>query len=90
MKSKYAKGNMIIKYFNKCSTDVKCQLFKSYCTNSYSCSLWTRYRKRDIECIEVAYKKVIRALFHVKRGLTSTFMENNNIWCSDKKSDQEL
>ena len=27
LKCLYFKGNMIIKYFNNCSTDVKCQLF---------------------------------------------------------------
>ena len=31
----YAKVNLLILKFGKCSADVKCQLFKSYCANLY-------------------------------------------------------
>ena len=79
MKGIYARGNMLVRYFRKCSTEVKCQLFKSFCTSLYCCSLWTRYKKTVISAIEVAYKNVFRALMNVKRGSTTTEMINYNV-----------
>ena len=36
----YANVNMIIRKFSRCSPDVKCFLFKSYCSNLYCSILW--------------------------------------------------
>ena len=38
----YAQANMLLRYFRHCSTcnEVKCSLFKSFCTNMYCCPLW--------------------------------------------------
>jgi hypothetical protein len=78
MKGVYARGNMLIKYFRKCSMEVKCQLFKTYCTNFYCASLWKKFNKSTMNSIEVAYKKMFRAFTHVKKGKTYfTMMENN-------------
>ena len=40
MKKFYANINMLLRRFCKCSTSVKCYLFKTYCSNLYSVSLW--------------------------------------------------
>ena len=34
MKKMYAKANLLLRKFSKCSVSVKCYLFKSYCSNS--------------------------------------------------------
>ena len=36
----YAQANMLLRNFRHCSVDVKCMLFRSYCTNMYCCPLW--------------------------------------------------
>jgi hypothetical protein len=80
MKGIYARGNMIIRYFKKCTPEVKSQLFKTYCTSLYCSSLWLKYRKSVMDSIGVAYKKVFRALMHVRKGNTTfTMMEHNVI-----------
>ena len=43
MKGFYARGNMLYKYFSKCSPEVKAQLIKTYCCNLYCSSPWTPY-----------------------------------------------
>ena len=35
IRSIYARGNTILKYFRHCTHEVKCTLFKTYCTNLY-------------------------------------------------------
>ena len=36
----YAQANMLSRNFRYCSNEVKCGLFKSFCTNMYCCPLW--------------------------------------------------
>ena len=36
----YAQANMLLRNFRYCSDDVKCMLFRSFCTNMYCCPLW--------------------------------------------------
>ena len=36
----YAQANMLLRNFRYCSNEVKCSLFKSFCTNMYCCPLW--------------------------------------------------
>ena len=33
----YAQANMLLRNFRYCSNEVKCSLFKSFCTNMYCC-----------------------------------------------------
>ena len=35
----YAQANMLLRNFRYCDREVKCMLFKSFCTNMYCCSL---------------------------------------------------
>ena len=79
MRGLYARGNMLIKYFNKCTMDVKCQLFKTYCTNFYCSSLWYNFNKSTFNAIEVAYKKMFRAFTKVRKGSTYATMVKHNV-----------
>ena len=40
MRKCYANGNMLLRKFVKCSPDVKCYLFKTYCCNLYCAPFW--------------------------------------------------
>ena len=48
------RSNKLLRTFHYCSSDVKLELFKSYCTSFYCCYLWTAYKKiniRQVTCI---------------------------------------
>ena len=36
----YAQANTLLRNFHYCSDDVKCMLFRSFCTNMYCSPLW--------------------------------------------------
>ena len=45
MRTLYIRSNKLLRTFHYCSTDVKLELFKSYCTSIYCFYLWTAYNK---------------------------------------------
>ena len=50
----YANINMLIRKFTKCSPDVKCFLFKSYCSNLYCSILWYDCSKTALKTLRIA------------------------------------
>ena len=55
----YAQANTLLRNFRYCSDDVKCTLFRSFCTNMYCSPLWfnstsSRLKKKKI-AIRVHY-----------------------------------
>ena len=44
----YAQANMLIRNFSRSTHNVKCMLFKSFCTNMYCCPLWFNSTKGSI------------------------------------------
>ena len=50
----YANINMLIRKFTKCSPDVKCLLFKSYCSNLYCSILWYDCSKTALKNLRIA------------------------------------
>jgi hypothetical protein len=75
----YARGNMLVRKFGKCSADVKIQLFKSYCNNLYCCQLWKNYSKVNFNKIKVAYNNVYRMLMKIKSAcsISQLYVYNN-------------
>ena len=67
LRSLYTQGNILLRKFKKCSDDVKCQLFRSYCTNLYCASLWCNFTASSFSRIKVAYNNIFRMLLSVKR-----------------------
>ena len=61
-RSTYSRGNIIIRHFSKCNVDVKCQLFRSFCTSFYCSSLWSSYNIRTLQHLKVAYNRIFRIL----------------------------
>ena len=59
----------VITYFHYCSTDIKLELFKSYCTLFYCCYLWTVYKKSTFDRLRVAFKFTTHTVvFSVSHG----------------------
>ena len=63
----YAKGNILVRKFAKCSEEIKVLLFKSYCYSLYCCHLWSKYTCAQINNVKIAYNDVFRSLFGVER-----------------------
>ena len=58
----YANANMLLGKFVKCSPDVKCYLFKTYCCNLYGAPFWYDSTKDAMKNIKVAYNNSLRRL----------------------------
>ena len=67
----YTTGNIPIKIVRKCSNDVKIKLFNSYCTNSYCCTLWTKFTAVFKRKMVTAYKQVFRSCLKCKKEGTN-------------------
>ena len=62
LKGVFARGNILIRKFALCSTDVKSRLFNSYCSGLYCAALWGSYRKNTLQKLKVAYNMVFRKM----------------------------
>ena len=58
----YAQANMLLRNFRYCSREVKCMLFKSFCTNMYCCPLWFNSTSSSIKKLKSSYNSVLRRL----------------------------
>jgi hypothetical protein len=74
----YAKGNAVVRRFSHCSEDIKCELFRSYFSSLYGCSVWSSFSDRDFRKVKVAFNNVFRSLFCIKGrvGITGHFLRN--------------
>ena len=63
----YAKGNMMLRKFNRCSDKVKVTLFKAHCMNLYCCPLWICFNNRMYQKVKVAYNNIFRHMFGIRR-----------------------
>ena len=63
----YANVNMIIRKFSRCSPDVKCFLFKSYCSNLYCSILWYDCSKTALKTLRIAYNNSLIKLFGIPK-----------------------
>ena len=61
----YARGNMLLRKFKICSTEVKKQLFTSYCSSFYCCALWCNFNKASLQDLQVACNNVFRLLMNL-------------------------
>ena len=51
----YANANLLLRKFSKCSVNVKCYLFKTYCSNLYCAPMWFDCTKTALIKLKVAY-----------------------------------
>ena len=81
-RSLYARGNMLIRKFSKCSPEVKLQLFNSYIGNMYCSYLWKTFSKKTHDSVRVAYNNVFRILMSIQRKCSvSSHYVSNNVDC---------
>jgi hypothetical protein len=80
----YTAGNMLTRKFSFCSTDVKHNLFRSYCSCLYTSHLWCMYTKRSINRLHVAYNNYFRMLMSYRRDCSASAMFVNANLSSSK------
>ena len=93
----YSQANMLLRNFRYCSDDVKCMLFRSYCTNC--CPLWFNSTSSSIKKLKASYNGVLRRLLlivkpysvsemFVTHGIPSFFeLLRKYTGCAKKKND---
>ena len=75
----YTRGNILIKNFKSCSDEVKCQLFKTYCSSFYCCQLWSDFNMESSRRLRVAYNRIFRILMKLEKriSMSTTFIEHH-------------
>ena len=62
----YAQANTLLRNFRYCSDDVKCMLFRSFCTNMYCSPSWFNSTSSNIKKIKTSYNGALRRLLLIK------------------------
>ena len=62
MRKLYANANMLIRKFSKFSVNIKCYLFKTYCSTMYYSALWFNSTKTALTKLKIAYNNSLRRL----------------------------
>ena len=62
MRKFYTNANMLIRKFFNCSVDVKCHVFKTYCSTLYCSAMWFNNTKSAMKKLKVAYNNSLRRL----------------------------
>lgn len=75
-KQLYVQGNILLRRFYMCSTDVKLTLFRSYCTPMYTTHLWWNYSKVVIRKLYTAYHNILKLLIGFSK------YESNSLLCT--------
>ena len=60
MKKMYANVNLLLRKFPKCSVNVKCYLFNTYCSNLYCAPIWFDCTKTALIKLKVACDNSLR------------------------------
>ncbi|XP_060810069.1 uncharacterized protein LOC132904170 [Amyelois transitella] len=68
------RGNMLARRFVRCTEQVKITLFKAYCQNMYTGSLWVSYTKKSLDAMRVLYNNVFRMLMGLPRFCSASAM----------------
>ena len=55
MRKMYANANLLLREFSKCSVNVKCYLFQTYCSNLYCAPMWSDCTKTALIKLKVVY-----------------------------------
>jgi exonuclease III len=58
----YTQGNILLRKFFMCTIDVKCKMFKTYCTPLYTAHLWIHYRRATINKLYIAYHNIFKLM----------------------------
>ena len=70
----YANANMLIRKFSKCSVNVKCYLFKTYCSTMYCSALLFNSTKTASTKLKIAYNNSFRRLLGLPKHNSASEM----------------
>ena len=61
----YTVGNVLIRKFKFCYDNVKCELFRVYCSTIYCSALWCKFKKASIKKVKVCHNSILRRLLGI-------------------------
>ena len=67
MRKFYANINILSRKFAKCSPDMKCTLFKSFCSNMYCSTMWYNGTVTAMRKLRIAYNNSLRRLLGIPK-----------------------
>ena len=70
----YAQAIMLLRNFRYCSNEVKCSLFKSFCTNMYCCPLWFNSTSSSVKKFKCNYNSVLGHLLCIRMPYSASAM----------------
>ena len=74
MRKFYANINILSRKFSKCSPDVKCTLFKSFCSNMYCSTMWYNCTVTAMRRLGIAYNNSLRRLLGIRKHNSASGM----------------
>ena len=74
MRTLYILSSILLRMFSYCTIDVKMELFRSYCSSLYCCSLWSDYRKASYKKLIVAFNNVHRRMLNLPWRCSTSVM----------------
>ena len=70
----YCRANTLARKFSQCTDDVKCFLFKMYCSNMYCSSLWSTYICSGYNRVKVAFNNSLRIMLRLPKFCSASNM----------------
>ena len=85
MRKIHVNANLLLRMFSRCSVEVKCYLFKTYCSNLYCAPMWFDCTKTALKKLKVAYNNSLRRFMGLPwRNSASEMFVNLNIRSFDE------
>ena len=75
----YSKINILSRIFSKCSSDVKCMVFKSFCSNIYCSTMWYNCTFSAMRKLRISYNNSLRQLLSIANNNSSEINVNLKI-----------
>ena len=74
MRKFYANIHILSRKISKCSPDVKCTLFKAFCSNMYCSTLWYNCTVTTMKRLRIAYNNSLRRLLGIPKHNSASEM----------------
>ena len=70
----YTVGNALIRKFNFCADNVKCELFRAYCNSLYCSALWCKFKHVTVRKLKVCHNGILRRLLDISLPYSASDM----------------
>ena len=67
MRKYYVTAIMLLRQFSYCSPDLKCCMFKSYCSTMYCSSMWFDTTVTSMRKLKIAYNNGLRRMLNLPK-----------------------